>query len=122
MKKSEKSFEIEVKKYLSSINAYYFKVWGGGFQRAGIPDVICCKNGIFIAIELKSQTGKPTELQKYNIKEINKAGGLGIILYPDGFKEFKKLMSEVMKCNSHIQGLELLKNANTSSNCIILKD
>ena len=98
----EKNFENKVKKYLSSINAYYFKVWGGGFQQSGIPDVICCKNGIFIGIELKSSTGKPTELQKHNIKQINKSGGIGIILFPEG--------------------LEHLKNANTSSNCIILKD
>ena len=118
----EKNFENKVKKYLSSINAYYFKVWGGGFQQSGIPDVICCKNGIFIGIELKSSTGKPTELQKHNIKQINKSGGIGIILFPEGFEEFKTLMEEVTKCNSHIQGLEHLKNANTSSNCIILKD
>ena len=118
----EKKFENKVKKYLSSIDAYYFKVWGGGFQQSGIPDVICCKNGIFIGIELKSSNGKPTELQKYNIKQINKNGGIGIILFPEGFDEFKNLMKEVMQCNSHIQGLEHLKNANTSSNCIILKD
>ena len=118
----EKNFENKVKKYLSSIDAYYFKVWGGGYQQAGIPDVICCKNGIFIGIELKSTNGKATELQKYNIKQINKSGGIGIILFPEGFAEFRKLMGEVMQCNSHIQGLEHLKNANTSSNCIILKD
>ena len=118
----EKNFENKVKKYLSSINAYYFKVWGGGFQQSGIPDVICCKNGIFIGIELKSSTGKPTELQKHNIKQINKSGGIGIILFPEVFEEFKTLMEEVTKCNSHIQGLEHLKNANTSSKCIILKD
>ena len=117
----EKRFENKVKNYLSSIDAYYFKVWGGGFQQAGIPDVIACKNGIFIGIELKSSKGKPTELQKHNIKEINKSGGVGLILYPAGFEEFKKLMDEVMKCNSHIQGLEHLKNVSTSSNCIILK-
>lgn len=118
----EKRFETKVKNYLSSIDAYYFKVWGGGFQQSGIPDVIACKNGIFIGIELKSSKGKATELQKYNIKQINKSGGIGIILFPEGFDEFKNLMKEVIRCSSHIQGLEHLKNANTSSNCIILKD
>lgn len=118
----EKNFENKVKQYLKSIDAYYFKVWGGGFQQSGIPDVVACKNGIFVGIELKSSTGKPTELQKYNIKQINESGGVGIILFPEGFEEFKSLMEGVMKCDSHIQGLELLKDANTSTNCVILKN
>ena len=118
----EKNFERKVRKYLDSIDAYHFKIWGGGFQKAGLPDVICCNNGIFIAIELKASNGHASELQKYNCKKINQSGGIGIILFPNGFEEFKSIMEGVMKCNTHIQGLAHLKNVNTSSNCIILKD
>lgn len=118
----EKNFENKVKKYLDSIGAYHFKIWGGGFQKSGLPDIICCNNGIFVGIEVKAKNGHASELQKYNCRKINEAGGIGIILFPDGFNDFKKIMEGMMKCNSHIQGLELLKNANSNSNCIILKD
>ncbi|HBF6677269.1 TPA: VRR-NUC domain-containing protein, partial [Clostridioides difficile] len=36
-------------------------------------------------------------LQKYNIKEIEKAGGIGIILYPKDFDRFKKMILEIKK-------------------------
>lgn len=54
----EKDFQNEVIKFLKKQNIYYIKVWGGGFQRAGIPDLIICLKGKFIAIELKNETRK----------------------------------------------------------------
>ena len=57
----------------------FIKIWGGGYQKAGIPDLICCINGIYFEVELGSSTGRPTELQKHNIKLTNAANGIGII-------------------------------------------
>lgn len=54
----EKDFQNEVIKFLKQHNIYYIKVWGGGFQRAGIPDLIVCLKGKFIAIELKNEIRK----------------------------------------------------------------
>ncbi len=54
----EKDFQNEVIKFLKRHNIYYIKVWGGGFQRAGIPDLIICLKGKFIAIELKNEIRK----------------------------------------------------------------
>lgn len=114
---TEKEFQRKVIKFLKSQpNTWFFKVWGGGFQRSGIPDLICCINSIFIAVELKGDNGKPTELQRMNIKNINAAGGIGLILYPTGFKDFKKLVKEVEKCSLVIAELSALKNVNSNSN------
>ena len=33
-------FENKVKKWLDANNIWHFKVWGGLFQKAGIPDII----------------------------------------------------------------------------------
>lgn len=56
----EKLFEGQIKKYFHSVGIYpagyptdrmnapmvgwYTKIWGGGFQKSGIPDIICCVN------------------------------------------------------------------------------
>ena len=70
---TEKQFENKIKKFLKSHNIWFTKIWGGGFQKAGIPDILACVNGRFVAIEIKGSSGKPTELQKYNIKKINES-------------------------------------------------
>lgn len=90
---NEKQFENKIKNFLKFHDIWYFKVWGGGYSKAGIPDLICCIGGKFVALELKSDTGKPTELQKYNIKKIKESGGIGLILYPDDFEDFKDLVN-----------------------------
>jgi hypothetical protein len=133
---SEKLFENQVKKFLHGVGIYaagtpiqkmtveqrgwYFKEWGGGYSKSGIPDLIICANGFFIACELKGPTGKPSELQGLNVMRINQSNGIAMILYPEGFENFKNIVKGVMKCNSHIQELMYLKTANTSTSCNIL--
>lgn len=114
---SEKQYENKIKKFLISEGVYeagtpehkivndvygwFFKTWGGGMQRSGIPDLIINCNGYFLGIELKAPNGKPTELQKKNIDLINRGNGVGWILYPKDFELFKELIYELkggVKC------------------------
>lgn len=89
----EKQFENKIKKFLKEQNCYYIKYWGGGqFTKSGVPDLLICCNGYFVAVEVKAENGKPSELQLYNIDEIKKAGGFAMILYPNQFEEFKKII------------------------------
>ncbi len=86
----EKTFENKVKKFLKEENCWYVKYWGGApFTKAGIPDILTCVNGYFVAIELKSEKGKPSELQKWTKEEIRKSNGISVILYPTDFEIFK---------------------------------
>jgi Holliday junction resolvase len=48
--------------------------------KAGVPDVIGCYLGRFIAIEMKVDYGKPTELQVYTMKEIIKNTGYAALI------------------------------------------
>lgn len=131
----EKRFDYQIRNFLKSEGIYeagtpkqeiidphgwFVKIWGGGYQKAGIPDLIICINGIFITCETKSVSGKASDLQKKNTSMINEGGGIGIILYPAGFEEFKKIIKGVLMCNSHTADLAHIKAANSSTKCIIL--
>lgn len=91
---SEKQFENKVKAYLKDQGCWVLKTWSNGIQRSGVPDLLVCCNGYFLGIELKAENGKPTELQLYNLEQIRNAGGIGIVLYPHQFDEFKTFVEE----------------------------
>jgi len=129
----EKNFENRLRAWLHTMGIYpagmpadketvqtmgwYLKVWGGGFQKSGIPDLLMCVNGIFFAVELKSSSGRPSDIQRKNIGMVNRGGGIGLVLYPEGLDEFTKIVKGVCECNGHTAELKLLKAAHTSINC-----
>ena len=93
MKQLEKHFEIKVKNYLKEKNCWFVKYWGGiMFTKSGIPDILCCCNGYFVAIELKSENGQPTKLQLHNLSKLKKNGAISLLLYPHYFNQFKRLI------------------------------
>ena len=49
---------------------------GGRFGRKGVPDLVCCIEGVFVAIEVKAKEGmEPTPIQEDELKLISKASG-----------------------------------------------
>ena len=70
-----------VKSILDAAQVYYFLPPGVGYGRAGIPDIICCVNGFFLAIECKAGKGKTTALQDRELGRIRTAGGTAIVIY-----------------------------------------
>lgn len=96
----EKLFENKIKTFLKKEGAWSIKYWAGSkFTKDGIPDILACVNGYFVAIEVKAKNGKPSELQLYNVRKIREAGGIAVILYPDQFEEFKVF---IRKLNANI--------------------
>ena len=91
---AEKQFENKVKKFLEEQGCWFLKYWGGAaYTKSGVPDLLVCCNGYFVAVEVKAPNGKPSELQKHNIRKINnEAHGFGVILYPDDFDDFKNMI------------------------------
>ncbi len=109
---SEKSFENKIKKYLRDIGCWFIKYWGGAvYTKAGVPDLLVCCGGLFLAVEVKGDKGKPSELQLYDIRKIIEAGGYGIVLYPNQFQDFKRLC-EFLQSKNYKQAEVLMKKIN----------
>ena len=89
---AEKNFENRVKEFLEDEGCWFVKFFANAYTKSGIPDILCCCNGYFVAIEVKAPNGKPSELQKWNIEKINREFGFGVILYPNQFDNFKELI------------------------------
>lgn len=83
MKGPETLLTSKILKALRALDgSWWVKIPGGRFK-SGLPDIIGCWHGRFIALEVKSpQTGyAPTELQLHVIGLIRAAGGTAGVVY-----------------------------------------
>lgn len=108
----EKAYENQVKEFLHNQGCWVLKTWSNGIQREGVPDLLVCCNGYFLGIELKNETGKPSALQLWNIRQINGAGGYAFTLYPDQFEEFKKFIFHLCNGMNQRQAIEYVEKFN----------
>jgi len=70
-----------IRKYLQSLpECFFWKEHGGQYGTAGIPDIIVCHKGRFIALEAKVGRNQPTRLQSATIEQIRKAGGIALVV------------------------------------------
>lgn len=88
---SEGKFQKQVIDFLDEHDYWHVKYWAGGkYTKSGIPDILACIEGEFWGIELKKESGVPSELQKYNLRKIKSNGGNAIVLRPSNFEDWKQ--------------------------------
>lgn len=90
----EKRIENEILSFLKSIGCYCWKNQSVGiydpikktFRRSnnvhhirGVADILGILDGRFLAIEVKSATGRLTDEQRVFLRRINEEGGVGIV-------------------------------------------
>lgn len=92
-----------VRKVLDAEGVYYFMPAANGFGRAGIPDIICCVKGGFLAIELKAGKGKTTALQDREITAINDHGGYAMVVNENNINEVKEKVQWIKQNGKSLQ-------------------
>jgi len=83
-----------VRLLLDTMGIYHFMPPANGFGRAGIPDIIGCMDGHFIAIECKAGKGKTTALQDRELNSILNAGGTVFIAREHNIPDLELLLKE----------------------------
>ena len=58
-----------------SLGWWTFKIAGGPMQTAGIPDLLCVRDGRAVFLEVKQPGKNPTPLQTQRMHEIRTTGG-----------------------------------------------
>jgi hypothetical protein len=77
----EGKVKAKVTALLKKHNIYYFMPATGGYGRSGVPDIIACMRGRFLAIECKATgNNKLTALQKRELAAIEEAGGISYVV------------------------------------------
>ena len=82
----------KVKITLAMMGAYYCMPATGGYGNSGMPDILCCYKGRFIAIECKSGTKKPTRLQQTHLDEIESQGGLSFVVNEENVSMLRQMI------------------------------
>lgn len=121
---SEKTITQSVKDILTKAKIFHFKHFAGQFSyrdqlnqinrtiatKSGIPDLILCQNGKFIAIEIKVKNNKLRDLQIKSIEQIINSGGLCLVISDKTITIFRYLMDKYNNC------IESVFNASDSFN------
>lgn len=77
----ERDIVTSIRDAFAKRGAWTMKVHGSPAQAVGIPDLLICYRGLFVAIEVKLPGNSPTKIQQYVMKQIEKAGGIVAVAY-----------------------------------------
>lgn len=96
MKKPESQFKEKVLKDLGEFeNIYVLKTQER--SRRGVPDILACINGKFVALELKTDSGKIAKLQEHVIGKIRRAQGFAIVTTPSEWEMHLEIIRTTFK-------------------------
>lgn len=89
----ENRVKTRLRKHLDALGIYHFMPPGIGLGRSGIPDVIGCYNGQFVAFECKAGRNIPTALQERELRNIQGAKGWAFVINEDNVDKVEELMN-----------------------------
>ena len=93
--KCERDVKTRAKEILVEYGAYFFMPAMNGFGRAGIPDIIVCHKGRFLALECKFGYNKPTPHQALELQAVINHGGEAMVLNEHNVEELRDVLARL---------------------------
>lgn len=91
----ESKVKQKVVAVLREHDAYYFFPVMNGYGRAGIPDIVACYRGRFVAIECKAGKGTTTRLQERELALIRCANGVALVINENNLHDVVSIFKEI---------------------------
>ena len=92
-RKPETNFKMHVLKDLKTLeHTWVYKT--ADKVKCGIPDILLCRNGKFVAIELKVDS-PVSKLQEYTLDCIKRSNGQSFVAYPDNWEYIFNVIKEI---------------------------
>lgn len=67
-----------------------------GMGRSGVPDILVCHRGSFIAVEVKATiNNKPTKLQEHELWKVQQSGGWACVIHAGNLMDLEGLLSTI---------------------------
>lgn len=91
----EQKIQSKIIKWLESEGYYVVKVISA--SKAGIPDILCCINGMFLAIEVKTPgtANNTSALQAYNLDKVKECGGYSLVAW--SLEQVKEFINAILR-------------------------
>jgi len=93
----EGKVKARVKAKLDYHGIYHFMPATGGYGNSGVPDIVCCAWGKFLAIECKAGNNRTTALQDRELKRISDAGGVALIINEQNIDDLEPFLRRIRK-------------------------
>ena len=72
---NEAKIQKAILDYLKSLGVWCWAFKASICNERGVPDIICCYRGRFVGLEVKTARGKPSAIQRAQIRRIRSALG-----------------------------------------------
>lgn len=91
----EKNIENSIREYLTQKGAFTIKIFANEMQGKGLPDLIVCYKGRYIALETKAPNGRVAPVQKGTLKRIAGGRSQGITASPRSLDEVRAIIERI---------------------------